>query len=147
MPKGNKGGQKGKERAQTRSSPRKKDQPQEEERESVSETNLVNLLSEVGDNVFPPSQQTSKFTETQDELIASYFEDLPAFYDMSNPDYKNKVKKNVLPIEFADEMGLARECMFYWSSIYFRTKRHIFCHSCFTTCHWHPHFSINSQEI
>jgi hypothetical protein len=63
--------------------------------------------------VFPPSQQSSqRFTEAQDEQIASYFEDLPAFYDMTNPDYKNKVKKNALLNEFADEIGLEREYIY-----------------------------------
>lgn len=113
MPKGGmKGGKKGKGKASTIISSKTK-QPQEDERQSGSEVDISireNALSEEEDTVFPSSQQiSSKVTEAQDELIASFFEDHPAFYDLTKPEYKNRVKKNALLKEAADEMRLTRE--------------------------------------
>lgn len=106
MPRGKKAGTKGKET-------RRKDKRLEEEteRESGSEMSEVNLEhpSSAENDVFPTTLEINKFTEAQDELIAAFFEDHPAFYDLTNPDYKKKAKKNALLKEFEEEIGLPRQ--------------------------------------
>ena len=91
-------------------------QRSDDQSESGTNTNPQSEVESV--DAFPVGKQSSGwFTEAQDEKIASYFEDLPAFYDMTNADYKNKVKKNALLKEFADKVGLDREYIykFFWS--------------------------------
>ena len=55
-----------------------------------------------GDNLLDTNSQTNMDIETK---IAEFYEANPLFYDLGNPDYKNKQKKDHLLSKFASTIA------------------------------------------
>ena len=51
------------------------------------------------------------FTNEQDKQIAAFFGQHPCFYDMSDPDYQNKKKRNALIQQFAQSVFTSGKCV------------------------------------
>ncbi|XP_078593262.1 uncharacterized protein LOC144871567 isoform X2 [Branchiostoma floridae x Branchiostoma japonicum] len=75
------------------------------------------------------SAQKVAISEEQDERIAAFIESHPAYYDMSNPDYKNKAKKSAWLKDEAAAIGLTpKQILTRFQTMrtdYFKLKRKI----------------------
>ncbi|KAI8485374.1 Glutathione S-transferase zeta-1 [Branchiostoma belcheri] len=77
----------------------------------------------------PQSSQKVAISEEQDDLIASFLESHPAFYDVSHADYKNKGKKNAWLRNAAPAIGLtSKQILTRFQTMrtdYFKLKRKV----------------------
>ena len=63
-----------------------------------------------GDDDGSAQQLTSQFTSQQDEQIAAFFGKHQLFYDMAHCDYKNKRKRELLVLQFAQSLFPSGKC-------------------------------------
>ena len=95
--------------SKTRASPRKEQSAMpragEEEEASASQMEEAPVDAGVsGDDDGSAPQLSNPFTPQQDEQIAAFFGKYPLFYDMAHPDYKNKKKRELLIVQFAQSL-------------------------------------------
>ena len=84
--------------------------PQEESRDVEEEVVPSQASQAVGEAAESDTESTTQqldapFTEQQDDLIAQFFEDHKYYYDMTEPDYKNKRKREHMLVDFARTLG------------------------------------------
>ncbi|XP_019647977.1 PREDICTED: uncharacterized protein LOC109488220 isoform X2 [Branchiostoma belcheri] len=118
---------------------RRKEEPAEEEEESKTvwtwSRGRASVDADQDSEPYPSNQQTPQssqkvaISEEQDDLIASFLESHPAFYDVSHTDYKNKGKKNAWLRNAAPAIGLtSKQILTRFRTMrtdYFKLKRKV----------------------